>query len=875
MNPYKENRLIFLGVQNSAKKLAETFGKKEKNILTTKESKEKADSEPSAQEDIIKEEDVERLVDRAKQEIETSFLSEKSKEQMLKSLDKLLKRQGREVKEKETRTKEELVDLLKETGDQLISFKEEPEVQKIYGPLSKLFQNKEAYLKATNLVQYGFEETGKKGYWNTIQEELTTMGITRDDVRLIQEILGLKNDGKIGPKTIGSTWEMLTGEKKDIKNAIKQKGETEKANMDIVRAILEKDAGREKAARAEQEKVSDSDKNKQDKKHTEVGPEVVLKAPYQLARELFHYMKGAPNVAGEHDLINGYFQALYLPEAGSEKEFILLTYDKNTGRKELQISIDNPEYYRKLISANKVEGFISEFPNIPENTKEEIRLAFEEGSPGETLEKLKTPAELEAEAKQYFERGAYGAAIGTYEEAAYAYRKAGDIKNEKRVVRAMYEIETDGAFKGDQNYDGSFEEYYSQAYPYSLPAIDLENKSPSREEMEEAMAKKAPFMNASKLKKIKFNEDEKWTDGIIATYEQGDSSVEIEYENDFGTVLFIREIKGPASDIVSNLVKEGESNKFLHHTIWVNEGISREAFKQELGEKAEQEPKSTTGPLPPEQTENSEIKEPSPEEMAEIMETKFGKILGIKKEWARYSEMVGSPVYNESSQEVEIKYPEEATGMLGQVTLSYSLATQEKGLAFLGDMESIIRGDGQQEMIDAWESINGKTYGETESKLYKMKKSDREAEKAKLERGKEIEEQIKRGELTEITAEEKDLLLKVLQKYSIPDEVSQRDLTLRANFDVAKRLKEDPTEISVDKVMGKIIKPGKNANVIEKGNYELITTLGKTRIKELKERGITTITAPRPHDGDIVYNSYTGLRVFVNGSERIIKIKSS
>ena len=240
MNPYKENRLIFLGVKNSAKKLAKTFGKKEKAIL----------ADDSAPEDLISEEDVMELVEHAKEKIEASFLSRKSKKEMLRSLNKLVKRQKTEIRATETRTKEELKTLFFDTSHDLYAFTEQPEVAEIYNPLNKLVEKKEDFLRITNLEEYGLStDDPEVGYWKTIELELSDVEITPEDIKKIQKILGLKDDGKVGPKTIESTWEMLTGQKKDVKNVIRQKGATKEASPDLVDAILNKDEGKEEEAK--------------------------------------------------------------------------------------------------------------------------------------------------------------------------------------------------------------------------------------------------------------------------------------------------------------------------------------------------------------------------------------------------------------------------------------------------------------------------------------------------------------------------------------------------------------------------------------------------------------------------------------------------
>ena len=191
MNPYKENRLIFLGVKNSAKKLAKTFGKKEKAIL----------ADDSAPEDLISEEDVMELVEHAKEKIEASFLSRKSKKEMLRSLNKLVKRQKTEIRATETRTKEELKTLFFDTSHDLYAFTEQPEVAEIYNPLNKLVEKKEDFLRITNLEEYGLStDDPEVGYWKTIELELSDVEITPEDIKKIQKILGLKDDGKVGPK---------------------------------------------------------------------------------------------------------------------------------------------------------------------------------------------------------------------------------------------------------------------------------------------------------------------------------------------------------------------------------------------------------------------------------------------------------------------------------------------------------------------------------------------------------------------------------------------------------------------------------------------------------------------------------------------------
>ncbi len=238
-------------IEKSAKELQDQFAKKERNL---KEKADKPASEPvgePVEEQIVDEAQVAAKAKAAEEEIEKSFLSEKSKAPMLEALDALLKRQKQEVSKNDAETKEALVALFDNTTSQLQSFKEQPEVKEVYEPLSKLFKNKEAYLKATNLTQYGLsaKEGSKNGYWETIQEELLSKAsMTQDNIKAVQKILGLEEDGKVGPKTIEATWAMLTGEKKDVKNVIREKGKTEKAPDDRVTAIIEADRQKEKAA---------------------------------------------------------------------------------------------------------------------------------------------------------------------------------------------------------------------------------------------------------------------------------------------------------------------------------------------------------------------------------------------------------------------------------------------------------------------------------------------------------------------------------------------------------------------------------------------------------------------------------------------------
>jgi|GEM_PF-2282211 hypothetical protein len=248
MTPYKENRLIFLGVQRSAKKLAATFGKKENKIISA--AKEKAETEettaPNVPKDIITEQEVTEKALSAKTDIEESFLSSKSKKAMLKALNNLLKRQKEDLEKQATGTKDELIPLFKKTQKQLDEYVQQPEVKDVFEPLDKLVQKKEAYLKITNLEQYGLAEEGKEdGYWKKIGDELTSHGITQDDIKKTQSILGLKDDGKIGPKTISRTWEMLTGQKKTVKNVIRKKGETIKGEDKDVDELLSKLNGNE------------------------------------------------------------------------------------------------------------------------------------------------------------------------------------------------------------------------------------------------------------------------------------------------------------------------------------------------------------------------------------------------------------------------------------------------------------------------------------------------------------------------------------------------------------------------------------------------------------------------------------------------------
>lgn len=232
--------------------LEEVFRKKEDAIKAkeTQEKKERPEGQKAKPaEEIIDEQQVTAQIDKAKKEIESTFLSDESRKVMSEALDKLIAKQGKETEGAETATREALIKLFDDTKTAIGSYEAQGGVKEVYDPLNKLFKNKKAYLKAINLTQYGLTDKKDQGYWATIQEELKNADITQDDVKKVQTILGLESDGKIGPKTIEATWQMLTGENKNVANVIREKGKTVKAKPELVDAIIAQDEAKEVEAK--------------------------------------------------------------------------------------------------------------------------------------------------------------------------------------------------------------------------------------------------------------------------------------------------------------------------------------------------------------------------------------------------------------------------------------------------------------------------------------------------------------------------------------------------------------------------------------------------------------------------------------------------
>lgn len=244
--------------------------------------------------------------------------------------------------------------------------------------------------------------------------------------------------------------------------------------------------------------------------------------------------------------------------------------------------------------------------------------------------------------------------------------------------------------------------------------------------------------------------------------------------------------------------------------------------------------------------------------MAKTMQENFSGLLGDKS-WAVAKDSFGAPEYNANSKTIEIKYP---SVNVNQIMFVYHVGSKTKELQFKGDVSNITIGAKQQLLIDQWEAINGKTYGPNEGKQYGIEKSDRGAEKDELAKGREIEKKIQQGQLDQITGKELDALKKALKEYTITESLSNGDITMYANFDVNERLKIDPMKMDPEVAAEKIINP----------KIKIIATM---QAKSHKKMGGMEITVPRPYNGDIAYHEYTGLRVFINGADKLIKVTKS
>lgn len=231
-----------MGGNPEQSELEKVFGKKEEAVKA-KEAQEKKPEAKPAEPEIIDEQQVTAQIDKAKKEIENTFLSDESKKVMSEALDKLIAKQGKETEGADTATREALTKLFNDTKTVIEGYKAQEGVKEVYDPLNKLFGNKRAYLEAINLEKYGVADEGDQGYWATIQKTLEGV-VSKDDITNVQTILGLEPDGKIGPKTIDATWKMLTGEGKDVKNVIREKGDerkTVKGKQEDLDKILKKD----------------------------------------------------------------------------------------------------------------------------------------------------------------------------------------------------------------------------------------------------------------------------------------------------------------------------------------------------------------------------------------------------------------------------------------------------------------------------------------------------------------------------------------------------------------------------------------------------------------------------------------------------------
>lgn len=274
-----------MGKEPEKSGLEEAFRKKEEAVQAKEKAEGKQEEATQKPADIVTEQEVTRQIETAKKKVEKDFHSEKSKEEMMKALDELTARQKDEVEKSGDVAKDKLTELFNKTKAELAAFKEQPEVKKVYEPLSKLVEKKKEYLTAINVDKYGLTDKKDQGYWVTIQEELKGAGITQDDVEKVQTILGLEPDGKIGPKTIDATWEMLTGEPRNVKNVIREKGKTVKAKSELVDAIIAQDKAKEDAEVKQQAAAGQAEATNTIPKTQSVAPLVAAEGEKQAPAE--------------------------------------------------------------------------------------------------------------------------------------------------------------------------------------------------------------------------------------------------------------------------------------------------------------------------------------------------------------------------------------------------------------------------------------------------------------------------------------------------------------------------------------------------------------------------------------------------------------
>ena len=186
--------------------LGKAFEAKEKAVQDFKQKEEVENADA----DIIDETQLDAKQEALQQEIEEAgkVLNDEYKGKLTAKLGKLVATErkvlDRKLRKINGKSEEQLKRLHSDALKKLGEFNESKDVKEIYEVVQPFFEKKEAILPHINLKSYA----RNSGYWKTVNEGLNSAGISDEQIKGIQKILKVRQDGKCGPETMEAIFKM-------------------------------------------------------------------------------------------------------------------------------------------------------------------------------------------------------------------------------------------------------------------------------------------------------------------------------------------------------------------------------------------------------------------------------------------------------------------------------------------------------------------------------------------------------------------------------------------------------------------------------------------------------------------------------------------